>query len=336
MLATATHDTKRGEDTRARLNVLSEIPDEWARRVARWHIYNRTHRTEVAGASAPSLNDEYLLYQSILGTWPMPAGSILRSNSQLHDYVERVKAYAVKASREAKLASSWVAHNAAYEAALCSFIDGIFSAPRNSPFINSFMRFLPSIQRLGAINGLSQLVLKSTLPGVPDFYQGSEFWDLSLVDPDNRRPVDFDSRATALAATDFATALSCWREGWLKLWVMQRVLDLRQRLPNLFCTGSYEPLTVDGSAADCILAFQRCSEQGSLVVLACRLLSRKMQGDLSVFWSGSSFLADNAVRGVESRRWVDQITGSAVESCSWGIVAAQALSTLPVAVLLAD
>jgi (1->4)-alpha-D-glucan 1-alpha-D-glucosylmutase len=336
MLASATHDTKRGEDVRARLNVLSEIPDEWARRVARWHIYNRAHRSEGVGASAPSLNDEYLLYQSIVGTFPMQAGAIVRSNTLLRDYVERLKGYAIKACREAKLVSSWVAPNEPYEAAFSAFVDGIFRSPRDSPFIDSLMRFLPSIQRRGAINGLSQLVLKSTLPGVPDFYQGNEFWDLSLVDPDNRRPVDFDARAAALAGIDFAAALARWREGWLKLWVMERILDLRQRLPDLFRIGTYEPLSVDGEAGDCILAFQRCSEQAKVVVLVSRFLSSKVCGDASVFWPGNSFLAGTAIRGVASRSWVDQIMGSTIESCSRGLVAAEALSTLPVAVLLAN
>jgi (1->4)-alpha-D-glucan 1-alpha-D-glucosylmutase len=260
----------------------------------------------------------------------------LRSNTLLHEHVERLKAYAIKACREAKLASSWIAPNEPYEGALCSFIDGIFSAPRDSPFIDSLIRFLPPIQRLGALNGLSQLVLKSTLPGVPDFYQGNEFWDLNLVDPDNRRPVDFDARTKALAAIDFATALARWREGWLKLWVTRRILDLRQRLPDLFRTGSYEALTVNGMAADCIIAFQRCSKHGRLVVLACRLLSGKLSGDLSVLWPGGNVCDGTTVRGAASRKWVDQITGAAVDSCSRGLVATEALSALPVAVLLAD
>ena len=336
MLASATHDTKRGEDTRARIDTLSEIPDEWARRVARWHIYNRAHRSEVAGQPAPALNDEYLLYQTIVGTWPMSAASGLRSSTQLEFYVERLKTFAIKACREAKLVSSWIAPNEAYETAFCAFIDGIFRAPRNNPFIDSLLRFLPSVQRLGAFNALTQLVLKSTLPGVPDFYQGSEFWDLSMVDPDNRRAVNFGARVEALAAMDFATALARWRDGWLKLWVMQRILKLRQGRPNLFRSGSYEPLDVEGDAHDQLIAFQRRSDQGRILVLACRLLSHTLGGDPSVFWPRSSFLSNTRVRGAASARWVDHLTGAAIESCSRGLEAAPALSALPVAVLSAD
>jgi (1->4)-alpha-D-glucan 1-alpha-D-glucosylmutase len=336
MLATATHDTKRGEDTRARLDVLSEIPDDWARRVARWHIYNRAHRSEVPDGSAPTLNDEYLLYQSIIATWPMQPGNILRSSVQREAYVERLKAYAIKACREAKLATSWTAPDQAYEAAFLAFIDKIFERPRESPFIDSVMRFLPPILRLGAFNGLSQLVLKATLPGVPDFYQGTEFWDLSLVDPDNRRPVDFEARIDALAPIDFAMALARWRDGWLKHWLTHRLLGLRNRRPELFLHGSYEPLLVEGSSKNHIVAFQRRSDHGSVVVLACRLLAGKLRGDLSMFWPGGGFLDDTTIHGVMSSTRVDEITGKRTDSCSRGVAAADALSALPVAVLVAD
>jgi (1->4)-alpha-D-glucan 1-alpha-D-glucosylmutase len=336
MLATATHDTKRGEDTRARLDVLSEIPDDWARRVARWHIYNRGNLGQASGMPAPSLNDEYLLYQTIIATWPMQPGNILRSSAQREAYVERLKTYAIKACREAKFATSWTAPDEAYEAAFLNFIDKIFERPRESPFIDSVMRFLPPILRLGAFNGLSQLVLKATLPGVPDFYQGTEFWDLSLVDPDNRRPVDFEARIDALAAIDFATALARWRDGWLKHWLTRRLLGLRNRRPELFLHGSYEPLTVEGTSKNHIIAFQRRSEHGSVIVLACRLLAGKLRSDLSVFWPGSGFLGDTTIHGAMRGVSVDEITGKRTESCSRGITAADALSALPVAVLVAD
>ena len=336
MLASATHDTKRGEDARARLDVLSEIPDEWASRVARWHIYNRGYRGMAGSQPVPSLNDEYLLYQSIVGIWPMAAENILRSNRQLQHLVDRLKAYAVKACREAKLASSWIAPNEAYETALYAFIEGIFSAPEKSPFLDSLLRFLPFVQRAGACNGLTQLVLKSTLPGVPDFYQGTEFWDLSLVDPDNRGPVDFDARDSSLAVIDLTTARARWREGWLKLWVTQRILALRQRAPHLFRTGSYEPLAVEGAGHDHLLAFQRQSEDGKIIVIAGRLLAAKTGGDPSVLWPGSAFLSDTVIYGATSAKWIDQLTGTVIESCSQGLAAAEALSALPVAVLLAD
>jgi (1->4)-alpha-D-glucan 1-alpha-D-glucosylmutase len=333
MLASATHDTKRGEDGRARLDVLSEIPDEWARRVARWHIYNRPHRGEASGRPAPSANDEYLLYQSIVGTWPMQPGSLLRSTARRDEYVARLKAYAIKAAREAKLATSWTAPDGAYEMGFERFIERLFE-PAHNPFTDSLLRFLPPILRFGAFNSLSQLVLKATAPGVPDFYQGNEFWDLSLVDPDNRRSVDYAARREALAALDLASAIARWREGWLKLWLTERLLMLRNRLPRLFATGGYEPLTVTGAAAEHVIAFRRDSGDEAIIVIVTRLLSQIIRGDHSAFWPGGAALGDTVIRteGV----WIDHFTGTRIRSEAQTILASSALQRLPVAVLSAE
>ena len=333
LLASATHDTKRGEDMRARLNALSEMPDEWGQRVARWHIYNRALRGEADGKPAPSLRDEYFLYQSIVGTWPMQAGTVLRSSELRRSYVERLKTYAVKSSREAKLETSWVAPNIAYEEAYFRFIEAIFDNPRESRFIDSVLRFLPRLRRLGAFNSLAQLVLKATAPGVPDFYQGTEFWDLSLVDPDNRRPVDYQARIAALAGLDFASAIARWREGWLKLWVTRRLLDLRNRASELFASGAYEPFAVTGPAEKSIVAFGRRSETEMLIVIACRLVGDRILGDLSRFWPGAEFLAQTLLEGVSSGRWVDQLTDLRVEAKENRVSLAEVLPNLPVAVL---
>jgi (1->4)-alpha-D-glucan 1-alpha-D-glucosylmutase len=333
MLASATHDTKRGEDMRARLDVLSEIPDEWARRVARWHIYNRPHRGEVSGRAVPSANDEYLLYQSIVGTWPMQPSSVLRADARREEYVGRLKAYAIKAAREAKLATSWTAPDEAYESGFERFIEKLF-APAHNPFLDSLLRFLPPILRFGAFNSLSQLVLKATAPGVPDFYQGSEFWDLSLVDPDNRRPVDYAVRREALSSLDLGSAIARWREGWLKLWLTERLLALRNRLPALFATGDYEPLAVTGAAAEHIIAFRRNSGDEAIIVIATRLLMNLIRGDLGVFWPGGAAFGDTAIRteGV----WIEQFTGARIRSELQTILASSALERLPVAVLSAE
>jgi malto-oligosyltrehalose synthase len=332
-LASATHDTKRGEDTRARLDVLSEIPDEWARRVARWHIYNKPHRGEAGDKPAPSANDEYLLYQSIVGTWPMQPGSILRSAERRGDYIRRLKAYALKAAREAKVETSWTAPDQAYEAALESFVERLIEPPRN-PFIDSLARFLPPLLRLGAFNSLSQLVLKATSPGVPDFYQGSEFWDLSLVDPDNRRPLDYAARRAAIAGLDFASAVARWREGWLKLWLTERLLALRNRWPDLFRAGSYERLAVEGPAADHVLAFRRCHDETAIVVIVSRLLAQLVRGDLATFWPGAACFGDTVIR--VDGAWLDQFTGVRIVSEAQTIEVAAALARLPVAVLGAE
>jgi (1->4)-alpha-D-glucan 1-alpha-D-glucosylmutase len=333
MLASATHDTKRGEDMRARLDVLSEIPDEWARRVARWQIYNRPHRGEASGRPAPSANDEYLLYQSIVGTWPMQPGSVLRAAARRDEYVARLKAYAIKAAREAKLATSWTAPDEAYEAGFERFIERLFE-PAHNPFIDSLLRFLPPILRFGAFNSLAQLVLKATAPGVPDFYQGNEFWDLSLVDPDNRRPVDYAARRAALTSLDLASAIAHWREGWLKLWVTERLLALRSRLPGLFAAGSYEPLAVTGAAADHIIAFRRQNGDDAIIVIVTRLPMKIMGGDLGVFWPGGSAFGDTVIAA--DGAWIDHFTGARIRSEARTILAAAALERLPVAVLCAE
>jgi (1->4)-alpha-D-glucan 1-alpha-D-glucosylmutase len=330
MLASATHDTKRGEDMRARLDVLSEIPDEWARRIARWHLYNKPHRGEASGRPAPSPNDEYLLYQSIVGTWPMQAGSLLRSGARRYEYVGRLKAYAIKAAREAKLATSWSAPDEIYEAAFEGFIERLFE-PAHNVFTDSLMRFLPPILRLGAFNSLSQLVLKATLPGVPDFYQGCEFWDLSLVDPDNRRPVDYPARRDALAALDFASATTRWREGWLKLWLTERLLALRNRLSDLFRSGSYEELGIDGPAAEHIIAFRRHHLDEAIVVVVPRLLASLIRADLGAFWPGGACFGDTVIR-IDSA-WIDQFTGVRIASEAQTIAVSAVLARLPVAVL---
>ncbi len=333
MLASATHDTKRGEDMRARLDVLSEISDDWARRVARWHIYNRPHRGEAVGRPTPSANDEYLLYQSIVGTWPMQPGMLLRSAERRDEYVARLKAYALKAAREAKLETSWTAPDETYEAGFERFIGRLFE-PAHNPFTDSLLRFLPPILRFGAFNSLSQLVLKATAPGVPDFYQGNEFWDLSLVDPDNRRPVDYAARREALQSLDLATAITHWREGWLKLWLTERLLTLRNRRSGLFAAGSYEPLVVTGAGAEHIVAFRRESGDEAIIVIVTRLLMDIIRGELGTFWPGGAALGDTVVRteGV----WIDHFTGTRIRSEAQTILVSSALERLPVAVLSAE
>ncbi|HUB95858.1 MAG TPA: malto-oligosyltrehalose synthase [Stellaceae bacterium] len=339
LLASATHDTKRGEDTRARLDVISEMPDEWARRIARWHMYNRPFLGEAGGAPAPTLNDEYLLYQTIVATWPMRMGSIMRSSAARQDYVERLKAYALKASREAKLSTSWTKPDEGYESAFCAFIDGIFAEAAKNPFLASVMRFLPPVLRLGAINGLTQLVLKTTLPGVPDFYQGTELWDLSLVDPDNRRPVDFAARTRMLGGletTSLAAARDMWRDGWLKIFLAQRLLSLRARLPDLFRSGSYRPLAVEGPDQDHVVAFARQWEGKEVVVLACRFLADRLRGDPSSLWPAGALPGPMHIADIASRPWRELFSDAVIRSCSQGLAVADALATLPVAVLHAD
>ncbi len=196
MLCSATHDTKRGEDTRARINVLSEIPQVWGQRVRRWSTLNRRRKTAIDGGMAPDLNDEYLFYQTLVGAWPLEFHGIAEPNPEaMETFRSRMVTYMEKAVREAKAHSSWIDPDPEYEDALKTFISRVLNVAKPNPFIADFQAFHTDIAELGMLNGLAQMVLKLTAPGVPDIYQGCEMWDLSLVDPDNRRPVDFHKRA---------------------------------------------------------------------------------------------------------------------------------------------
>ena len=285
MLATATHDTKRGEDVRARLNVLSELPEEWGRCIALWARLNRRHRTLVDQHPAPDRNDEYRYYQTLLGAWP--AEWVTPTQPPHADFVARVRDYMLKAVREAKVHTSWITQNPDYETAMSSFVDGTLSDAAVR-FLGSFIPFQQKIARLGMINSLAQLTLKVAAPGVPDFYQGTELWDLSLVDPDNRRPVDYAKRQRLLhgleplltaeaadgRADGVAEILTHWNDGRIKLFVTATALRLRRRLPALFLEGTYEPLQAHGERADHVVAFARRDQQHAVVVVVPRLVAQ--------------------------------------------------------------
>jgi (1->4)-alpha-D-glucan 1-alpha-D-glucosylmutase len=264
MLATATHDHKRGEDVRARLAVLSEIPDEWERAVRRWLELNASHR-RLGDAPMPSPGDEAMLYQMIVGAWPT-------DELDLWDYTERLAGWQLKALREAKLATDWTAPNLEYEDAARSFLYTIMG---DEGFVADASAFARRIGPAGAVNGLAQTLLKLTVPGVPDIYQGAEFWDLSMVDPDNRRPVDFTRRFAALNADATPVALAArWQDGRVKQAVIRRALALRREVPNLFARGEYRPLEVSGPLAAHVLAFLRSSGDALCIVVVPRLAGR--------------------------------------------------------------
>ena len=224
MTATATHDTKRGEDARARLMALTEIPGEWASAVARWKILNAPHLVIDGEMRAPSATFEYMLYQALLGAWPPDARD--------EQFLARMQAYALKAAREGKQETSWLNPNQAYEAGVQTFLARILDRSVSAEFLDSLETLARRVALLGALNSLSQITLKATMPGVPDFYQGTEFWDLSLVDPDNRRPVDFAERAAVLASVetpDWDSLVQNWPDGHLKLAWTRHLLKLRNR-----------------------------------------------------------------------------------------------------------
>jgi (1->4)-alpha-D-glucan 1-alpha-D-glucosylmutase len=265
MVATATHDTKRGEDARMRILALAELASDWGAAVERWMAINEK-LTAGGPPRAPSRAHEYMLYQALVGSWP--------EEGEGRDFVERMQAYAVKAAREGKQETSWANPNQAYEEGLTGFIQRILDPARSSEFIRDFEEFVRRPALIGALNGLSQTVLKATLPGIPDFYQGTEFWDQSLVDPDNRRPVDFAARASALAkltqAPDWNALIAKHSEGGIKLALIHRLLKLRAEFPNVFVNGRYEQVETTGPHRDHIIAFARIGRRNAVVVAVGR------------------------------------------------------------------
>jgi (1->4)-alpha-D-glucan 1-alpha-D-glucosylmutase len=265
MTATATHDTKRGEDARARLLALAELPGEWASAVARWKVLNAPHIVSAGTMRAPSVTFEYMLYQALLGAWPLEARD--------ETFVERMQAYALKAAREGKQETSWLNPNQGYEAGVRTFIERILDRAASAEFLQSLETLARRVSLLGALNSLSQVTLKATMPGVPDFYQGTEFWDLSLVDPDNRRPVDFAERGKVLGAVeapDWETLARDWRSGHLKLAWTRHLLKLRTELAGVFADGDYEPLQVSGPHRDHVIAFARRKGRDAAIIAVAK------------------------------------------------------------------
>lgn len=276
LIATATHDTKRGEDVRARINVLSEIPDQWERALWRWHRLNAPARTKVEGFEVPDRNEEYLFYQTLIGCWPLkpapPEGH--------EEFLKRIEDYMNKAAKEAKFHTSWVSPNYEHDCALARFVDAALRRDPANTFLADFTSFVEPVAAAGMLNSLSQTLLKIASPGVPDFYQGSELWDLSLVDPDNRRPVDYGIRRRLLAtlqceAADdpFALSKRLLREladGVLKMYIMSCGLRFRREHHELFASGAYTALEAAGQRRRHVIAFVRSHGDMQIIVVAGR------------------------------------------------------------------
>jgi (1->4)-alpha-D-glucan 1-alpha-D-glucosylmutase len=291
LVSTSTHDTKRSEDVRARINAISEVPDEWTAAVRRWNALNRRHKRLVDGDPAPSNNDEYLIYQTLVGTWPLgePDPAVLSG------YRARLEAYLVKAMREAKLFSSWLNPNQAYEEATLGFLAGLLDTSEGNEFLSDFLEFEMRLVYPGFCNSLGQLLMKLTVPGVPDIYQGNELWDFSLVDPDNRRPVDYRRRRALLQELMNWDGLDADRlsehlvrmtggmeDGRIKLYLTRETLRLRRRMPELFRCGGYRPLKTQGQRAGHICAFLRCHGSHAVLVAVPRWTWRLLGAEFSL------------------------------------------------------
>ena len=287
LLATATHDHKRGEDTRARLAVLSERSHWYAEQIELWRALARPVRSD---DQMPSTGDELILYQALLGSWPLDLDD--GDQAGLADYAKRIWQWQQKALREAKLQSSWSAPNEAYENAAQSFTEKLLTGEEGELLRAALHKTVNSIAAAGALNGLAQTLLRMTVPGVPDLYQGNEFWDFSLVDPDNRRPVDYAAREQALeAALPVGELLHDWRDGGIKQALIAQVLNLRVEHAELFRRGSYQALEVLGSQAHNVLAFVReHAGQQAIVIVPIRC---------------ASLLENSAVPQVDALRWGD-------------------------------
>jgi 4-alpha-glucanotransferase/(1->4)-alpha-D-glucan 1-alpha-D-glucosylmutase len=343
MLTTSTHDSKRSEDARCRLNVLSEIPDEWNKRLLYWGRLNRPHLKLIDGKRAPSANDEYLLYQTLLAVWPGHEGDgcdLVSLRARLRDYME-------KACREAKTHSSWAEPNPHYEEALFSFIDALLADGTN-PFLVDFATFHRLIARLGLYNSLSQCLLKLTAPGIPDIYQGCELWNFRLVDPDNRQPVDYVVRKAMLAELKerfsqtgsrelTAELLATLEDGRLKLFITWQLLSFRMLHEDLFSQSSYIPLSSMGTKAENICGFaRRCGKKTVVSVCARFFASLTGQGQeipCGAVWADTYLEAPTDPTG----RWRDILTGNLVHmqiiADKEVFVIEEIFSILPVALL---
>lgn len=333
--ATSTHDTKRGEDVRARINVLSEIPQEWTRMVNAWHKLNWSKKKKVRGFTVPDKNDEYFLYQTLIGALPF-------DEKEYPAFTERLKQYAVKAVREAKIHTAWLKPDNDYEDAFLSFIEHILRPSEETQFLAAFVPFQRKVAFYGMLNSLSQTIIKLTAPGVPDLYQGTELWDLNLVDPDNRRPVDFGMRTSFLreiqakegtGALELITELRATEhDGRIKLFLIYMVLKARKEHADLFEKGAYAPLKVSGGLRDHLIAFSR--NHGTLwaLTIAPRFLTALVkEGEYPL---GHHVWADTSIHLPEGAPslWKDAITQQGLKG-QGALLAGQVMRHFPVAML---
>jgi (1->4)-alpha-D-glucan 1-alpha-D-glucosylmutase len=346
MNATSTHDTKRGEDVRARINVLSEMPGEWYRVIRRWREINRRSKTKAGELISPGANEEYLLYQTLVGTWPLQP-----MNAEEHEvYVERIQRYMEKALHEAKVHTSWINPNLEYDRAVRQFVAKILDPSPENAFLEDFRQFQAPIAKAGIWNSVSQVVLKIASPGMPDFYQGNELWCFDLVDPDNRRPVDFELRRRMLsqfeeqasrdraALVERLAANPC--DGAIKLYTTSVALRLRKDAKDLFAKGSYTPLTATGNRANHVVGFARSFAGKTVIALAGRFFLRLFNGHPAPtgdVWGNTALILPKKIR---QPRFQDALTGRdiAIEQREDGAVISlsQAFSHCPAALLVSQ
>lgn len=337
MNTTSTHDTKRGEDVRARLNVLSEIPEVWANQVKQWADLNFNKKVRLGGRTIPDRNDEYFLYQTLVGSFPF-------DESDFSTFIERTKDYVIKAVREAKVHTAWLRPDSDYEEGFSAFVEALLTPTEGDEFLTQFKPFQQQIAEYGMLNSLSQVLLRNTAPGVPDLYQGDEFWNLSFVDPDNRRPVDYEQRIKALEAIKdqlvrdplaLIAALFTTREnGTIKLFLTYQLLQARKTFAALFQDGDYQPLEMTGALQDHIIAFARTVEGQTAIAIAPRFFTRLVapgERPLGSIWQDTHITLPAGV----SSTWTNVITAESLPS-QGAIAVSEALQHFPVALLVSQ
>jgi (1->4)-alpha-D-glucan 1-alpha-D-glucosylmutase len=345
--ALSTHDTKRSEDVRARLNVLSELPEEWQACLQRWSDLNAQYRV-LDDEPVPDASVEYLLYQTLLGAWPLEPYSA----GEYGTFVERIQAYMMKALHEAKVYTSWINPNPAYDEAVQQYVARILDPQANQAFLDDFRAFQRRVSHCGLFNSLSQTLLKLTAPGVPDTYQGTEMWDFSLVDPDNRRPVDYAYRHRMLQAlqarmTDarddrIALArelLTSKEDGRIKLYVTTLALSCRRTHSGLFATGGYLPAQAKGAKREHVFGFVRRQGDRTALVVVPRFVARLLQDGHAAplgeaVWQDTTLLVPGPHR---HRGWRNVLTGAPILAAEDGqttLAMAELFAHFPVALLV--
>lgn len=345
MLATSTHDSKRSEDVRARIDVISELSGQWRLRLRDWRRLNRKLKRSVNDKPAPSSNDEYLLYQTLLGAWPADSGS--SDEDKWKTFIDRIDAYMLKAIREAKQNTSWINHNTEYEAAVSSFVKALLDRNPKNRFLEDFESFQKRVARVGVWNSLSQTILKLTCPGVPDIYQGNELFDFSLVDPDNRRPIDYSIRRQMLdyvrgphersGAQWLNRLLEAPEDGGIKLYLTWKTLCLRRQHATLFQRGQYQSLTTAGARQNHIVAFSRNDDHSRALIIVPRLIGTLLNNDLDGTPTGSRVWQDTQVLlpdDAGSRKYRNIFTGGILSS-DGNLNVSDAFGELPIAVCIA-
>lgn len=341
LLATSTHDTKRNEDVRARINVLSENPERWNKALCHWNRLNRSRKVIVNKREVPDVNEEFLLYQTLIGTWPLYA----MDATTKAQYIDRIEKYMLKAIKEAKIHTSWVNPNDDYEKGVLEFTRRILDLEPDNLFLKEFEKFIQPIIRAGMFNSLSQTLIKMTTPGIPDFYQGSELWEFNLVDPDNRRPVDYSNRRNLLGmlkqkSQEDAQALVTHlmetpEDGRIKLYVTAQVLNFRLQNSHLFQQGSYLSIEIRGEKSKHIVAFNRGNDQKQILVVAGRFYTQLIENaeyiqPMGSIWKDTALILPLHLEGTY-RDLLSGITFSSSQSHELSLE--QIFSKLPIAIL---